>query len=1108
MALKSTLFFAVALFCFSACREQVQTEEKMQLFSLLDSVQTGISFVNKLEYTEQLNTYTFRNFYNGGGIGIGDFNNDGLPDVFFSGNMVPNKLYLNQGGFKFKDISASAGVSHKGSWTTGVSIADVNADGWLDIYLCKSGPPEAPHRTNELLINNGNLTFTDKAKEFGLDFKGLSTHAAFFDYDKDGDLDCYLLNNSIRSVGGYDLRKGLREIPDTLGGNRLLRNDSVIFKDVSTDAGIFTSQVGFGLGVTVGDINQDGWPDVFVSNDFFEKDYLYINQQNGKFVESLESYMREISLGSMGADMADINNDALPDIFVTEMLPETDERLKTTSQFENWDKYQLAVSQGYYHQFSRNALQLNNGNSTFSEVSRLAGVSATDWSWGALIFDMDNDGLKDIFVANGIFKDLLNQDYVNFIAQPDLVREILKKEKNVIKRLVDSIPSNKIPNYAFQNKGDLTFANRSTEWGLGTPSHSNGSAYADLDNDGDLDLVLNNVNMDASIYRNNSRELFPQHNSVTFLLHGEGNNTFGTGSKVLIKTKGLTLYQELSPMRGFMSSVDYRLQFGVDTARMLDTVRITWPGNRVSLLTNVKVNQVHEISEKDAAAVASITRLTLKEKQILQKVDGPSGASFVHKENVFSDFDRDRLLYNMISNEGPCLCKGDVNADGLDDFYAGGARDQSGRIFIQKRDGTFYNWSQPVFDEDSDSEDVECIFFDSNGDGFDDLYVASGSNEFAPTSPALADRLYVSNGKNGFVKSQQVFPVKSRYESTSAVSAGDFDGDDDQDLFVGVRLLSFKYGIPVNGYVLQNDGNGLFTDVTASVAPGLLKLGMITSGLWVDINIDRKPDLLVTGEWMGIKVFVNGNGKLIDKSDEYGLANSNGWYTCLAVEDLNGDHFPDFIAGNHGLNSRFKASKDKPIELFVNDFDQNGTIEHIMTMYNGGRSFPLVLRNDLVSQIPSLKKKYLRYQNYKNQSVNQIFSDAQLKSALHLKAYDLTTSVYLNEEGVKFRKVHLPPQAQFAPVYSILPLDFDGDRHIDLLLGGNLYRAKPETGIYDGSYGLLLKGDGNGNFTSVSPLTSGICIKGEVRSFQPLQNLKTNLIVVGKNNDKNEFYSY
>ena len=555
-----------------------------------------------------LNTYTYKNFYSGGGVGLGDFNNDGLLDIFFAGNLVPNKLFLNKGKLRFEDITKAAGLGADNVWTTGVSVVDINADGLLDIYLCKSGPPGGTRRHNELLINNGDLTFTDESKAYGLDFEGLSTHASFFDFDKDGDLDCYLLNNSIRSVGGYDLRVGQRNLPDPLGGNKLLRNDGGRFVDISEKAGIYTSEIGFGLGVTIGDLNKDGWPDIYVSNDFFEKDYLYINNHDGTFREALEDYMQEISLGSMGADMADINNDGLPEVFVTEMLPEHDDRLKTTTQFESWDKYDLNIKSGYYRQFSRNVLQLNNGNGTFSEIARFAGVEASDWSWGALIFDMDNDGYKDIFVANGIYKELLNQDYLNFSSNPEIMRKIQNKTEGVLKELIDAIPSNPIPNYAFRNNGDLTFTNKTMDWGLELPTHSNGSAYGDLDNDGDLDLILNNVNMPSMIFENRASELLPENKFITFQLHGEDGNSLALGTKITVVVKDQLIYEEVSPMRGFMSSVDSRITVGLGNAAIADSIFVQWPDNKVTTLSNVNTNQLIQLYEKDAVQEATIRK--------------------------------------------------------------------------------------------------------------------------------------------------------------------------------------------------------------------------------------------------------------------------------------------------------------------------------------------------------------------------------------------------------------------------------------------------------------------------------------------------------------------
>jgi hypothetical protein len=1091
-------------FLLFSCSDKQNTSQPETLFKLLSPEQTNIRFVNRLDYTETVNTYTFKNFYNGGGVGLADFDNDSLLDIFLTGNLVSNKLYRNTGGMRFEDISESSGLASLNSWSTGVSIVDINSDGFFDIYVCKSGPPQGNKRANELFINNGNLTFSEQAKAYGLDFIGLSTHAAFFDYDKDGDLDCYLLNNSIRSIGGYDLRKDQRLIPDPQGGNKLLRNEGGKFADVSASAGIYTSEIGFGLGVTVGDVNKDGWPDLYVSNDFFEKDYLYINQGDGRFKESLELYLREISLGSMGADMADLNNDALPEIFVTEMLPESDDRLKTTSQFENWDRYQASVKQGYYHQFSRNVLQLNNGNGTFSEISRLAGVDATDWSWGALIFDIDHDGNKDIFVANGIYKDLLDQDYVNFVSNRRMVREILMREGTVIKQLIDSIPSNKIANYAFQNRGDLVFQNKAQEWGLGQPTHSNGSAYGDLDNDGDQDLVLNNVNMEAYVYENRTNKLRPHNGSLSLILHGDGGNTFALGAKVTLEAGGRLFYQEQSPMRGFMSSVDYKLNFGLGNANVVDSLIVEWPDGRVTIRKGVKSKQLLHLYQKDsepldkrevrATVAAWFTAAELK------------GATFKHRESDFVDFDRDRLLFNMISNEAPCLCTGDVNGDALDDFYVGGAKNQAGSLFVQLRSGEFARLNQSVFDADSTSEDTDCLFFDANKDGKQDLYVTSGGNEFSSSSAALLDRLYLNSASGRFVKSAQLLPAGGRFESSSTVEATDYDHDGDPDLFVGVRVIPAMYGVPASGYLLQNDGSGNFKNVTAEVAPALQNIGMIRDAKWVDIDKDSFADLVVVGEWMAITVFKNNHGEKLLKEDA-GLGKTNGWYNTVEAADLNNDGLIDLVVGNHGLNSRFKASEKEPLNLHINDFDQNGAIEHITTRYHEGRPLPLVLRQDLVTQIPFLKKKYLHFDHYKGQTIEDIFNPEQLKNTLTLSAFTLESAVWLNNGDKTFTKKILPREAQVSPAYALMIEDFDADNNLDILIGGNLSRAKPETGIYDASYGVVLKGDGEGNFATVSPSETGLAIRGEIRALRRIST-KGRLLLVAKNNDYVKFYRY
>lgn len=1083
--LLTTIFFA-------GCK---RNDDK--IFSDLGHGETGIDFRNLLVEDEVLNVAHYIYFYNGAGVAIGDINNDGLQDVFFTGNMVKNRLYLNKGGFKFDNITTESHVADMQGWCTGASMVDINQDGFLDIYVCRSADDDANKRKNLLFINNGDLTFTEEAGKYGLADNGYSTQATFFDYDKDGDLDCFVLNHSVSKYS-----TGVTENPEIRSkklpeyASRLYRNDNGHFRDVSDEAGIISNVLSFGLGVATSDFNNDGWTDIYVSNDFKESDYLFMNNKNGTFTESFSKCMDVASLNSMGSDAADYNNDGHTDLVTLDMLSEDNYLQKTHAGPNNFDKTNFLINKGFQPQYMRNMLQRNNGDGTFSEVGQIAGISNTDWSWSALFCDFDGDANKDLFISNGFVKDFSDLDFINFTTD-----KLLKKQQGEsvsFEETIEKMPTVKIPNYLFHNDSSGGFNNHTKEWGLDKPLVSSGAAYADLDNDGDMDLVVNNSNDYASVYENNTTKLL-KNNFIRIKLEGTPQNKNGIGAKIKVFCKGNVLMQEQFPVRGYQSSVDMVLNFGLGKNALVDSLFIQWPDDKFQLLKSVKANETITLKASEANDSIRVSASPVKTMLVQTAI-----TDIKHTENQFSDFTVQPLLNNFLSRQGPCMAKADVNGDGREDIFIGGAKGKPGQLYIQSAGGGFTLSRQETIANDSLSEDVVAVFFDADKDGAMDLFVGSGGYEFEKDDPLLQSRLYLNNGKGSFTRNADALP--DMRISTGCVKIDDIDNDGDADMFVGGRVVPGSYPVAPQSAILINDGKGKFKDATQELAPALKNIGMVTDALWTDLDKDGRNDLIIVGEWMPVKVFLNRSGKFEDASTKYIHFASSGWWNKITADDFDGDGDLDLILGNAGTNLQFRASEKEPVSVYYKDFDGNGSVDPVFCFYIQGVSYPSASRDDLVEQLPGIKKKFLEYAVYAKATIDDIFTEEQLKDAGLYKA-EMLQSVYLQNNGVTgFEMKALPEEVQYSPVYVMQTIDVNNDGKKDVIIAGNNAWTRVRFGRHRSNHGIILIGDGKGGFRYVPQYESGLNIRGDVRSLEMINIKGKKKILFGVNDAPVQVY--
>lgn len=1112
-----TLIISVITCIVISCKNSPAKENL--LFSSLTPAESGISFSNNIH--DEDSSYSFINEfgYMGGGVGIGDFNNDGLKDIYFTGNQVSSKLYINKGNNHFEDITEKAGVGTT-VWATGVSIADVNSDGYDDIYVCVFGKDLVHRAKNLLFINLHDLTFKEEAQEYGLADTGYSTQAAFFDYDKDGDLDMYLANylltrNNANQIVPRD-RSGHSPAND-----RLYRNDGdsagkghPVFTDVTLNANI--KEDGFGLGLSVSDFNNDGWPDVYVANDFIGNDELWLNNRNGTFTNCIARSLQHQSYSSMGSDAADMNNDALADIVTLDMLPERNDRKKISFSFLNYDRYKEERERGYEPEFMRNMLQLNRGNYAsadasipfFSEIGQLAGIHATDWSWSVLLADFNNDGWKDMHITNGIGRDFINADFLEFSQQTFEGGQSTEEKQNAIRKKLASLDHVYLPNYLYLNNRNYTFEDASEKAGINEPSMSNGAAYADLDNDGDLDLVVNNIDKEAFVFINNTVQKGKPIAEHYLSIHIEGDslNRHGYGAKVFVYTNDSIQVQEQYPVRGYFSSVDQQLLFGLGKHDHVDSVIIDWPNNRTQIIRGVAADTNITLSIRNAIRYVSVN--VPDEQLLFTDITSSSGLAYKHQETDFKDFDFQRLLPQKYSQLGPFITTGDINNDGQQDFFIGGAFNSSGKLFSQQRTGQFI--AKNLVDSMKMEEDMDCILFDADKDGDSDLLVTGGDVQFEADADYYIPRLYINDGRGNFSLQKNAIPTSVK-TIAGCVAAGDYDGDGDLDLFIGGRV-SKKYPLSPRSFILQNN-KGIFTEVTDQVNSLLKEPGMITAAVWTDIDGDKKPDLVVAGEWMPIRFFKNDNGKLTEVTDQVGLGLNNGMWRSLIATDIDNNGDMDLVAGNLGLNCDYKVSETEPMEVVASDIDGNGTIDPVFFYYikdkNGKKElFPGINRALLASQVPSIKKQFLLNNDFAKAGYKDIFKGKAVDNALTFKCNETRTCYFENTGNGKFVKHVLPAEAQFAPVNAIICADLDNDGYKDLVLGGNEYQTEVMTGRYDASYGCFLKGNSKKEFTPVLPVVSGLILRGDVKDLSLLETGNgKRLLLAAINNDSLRVFS-